>query len=289
MRRTNRASSRPCSCLAADLRHASRNVFLFAALSAPHDYRDRSAFRGAEYPFPHAQECLGRHAVSDAPGDSHIRALSLQLLFAGGTAFLRKMFSPGESHVIIVIAVIFAISVATTEWVMKNAYEWRYWTVPVVLIFLVLASFVADSMYLLLQQATASSVAASAIAVLLFAAAIVRIFGLPSVEQARASIDAVSRVHYAKIEQLGCTHMIGDYWIAWSSVFYNRSHDIQPPLWAVSLRSEPTEHLWSTIPPAERRYCGVCGDRMNNYYEIVFKLSPLRHTGQADNLCVFQK
>jgi hypothetical protein len=204
-------------------------------------------------------------------------------------ASLRRMFWPGEAHVITAIAVSFAIAVASTEWVMKNAYEWRYWTVPVVLIFLVLASFVADSIYLLLQGATASSVAAAAIAVLLFAAAIIRIFGLPSVERALASIDAVSGVHYAKIERLGCTHMIGDYWIAWSSVFYNRSHDIQPPLWAVSLRSETTEHLWSRIPPAERRYCGVCGDRMNNYYEIVFKLAPLRHTGQADNLCVFQK
>jgi hypothetical protein len=205
------------------------------------------------------------------------------------SAFRKRLFSPGEAQLIIVIALVFAILVATTEWVMKNAYEWRYWTVPIALIFLVVASFVADSICLLLHEATGSSAAAMVIAVLLFAIAIVRIFGVPSLELARTTINSVSGLHYAKIEQLRCTHMIGNYWVAWSSVFYNRSHNIQPPLWAVSLRSETTEHLWSKIPPRERRYCGVCGDPMNNYYEIVFKLAPLRHTETAGDLCLFQK
>jgi hypothetical protein len=204
-------------------------------------------------------------------------------------AFVRKLISPGEAHVIISIAIGFASGVAATEWVMKNAYEWRYWTIPAILIFLVIASFLADSIYQFLTEATASTAAVIAVVLLLFAASIVRVFGVPSVELARDSIDSVSRVHYAKIEQLKCTHVIGDYWIAWSSVFYNRSHNIQPPLWAVSLRSEATQDLWSRIAPVERRYCGVCGDQMNNYYEIVFKLAPLRHTGQSDNLCLFQK
>ena len=203
--------------------------------------------------------------------------------------FVRKLLSPGEAHVIIFIAIAFAIAVASTEWVMKNAYEWRYLTIPLALTFLVIASFLADSIYQLLSQATASTAAATGLALLLFAVGIIRVFGMPSAELARASIDSVSRAHYAKIDRLKCTHVIGDYWVAWSSVFYNRSHNIQPPLWAVSLRSEVTEDLWSRIPAVERRYCGVCGDRMNNYYEIVFNLAPLRHTGQTDNLCLFQK
>jgi hypothetical protein len=211
--------------------------------------------------------------------------------------FARKSFSPGEAHVIIGVALVFAISVAATEWVMKNAYEWRYWTVPIALVFLVVASFVADSIYLQLLRATKAIPAsglgggatATAVAVLFFAAGTIRAFGVPSIELARESIDAVSRVHYAKVEQLRCTHMIGDYWVAWSSVFYNRSRSIEPPLWAISLRSEATEDLWSQVPPNQRRYCGVCGDRMNNYYEIVFQLAPLRHTGQAGDLCLFEK
>jgi hypothetical protein len=213
-------------------------------------------------------------------------------LFAAGVRwrkrFARKLFRPGEAHVIIGIALAFAIAVATTEWVMKNAYEWRYWTVPIALMFLVMASFVADSMYLLLQE-IASGTTATTIAMLVLVAGIIHAFGLPSLTRTRAGVDSVSGAHYGKVEQLRCTHMIGDYWVAWSSVFYNRSHDIRPPLWAVSLRSEATEHLWSKIPPEERRYCGVCGDPMNNYYVIVFKLGQLRHTGQADNLCLFQK
>ena len=161
--------------------------------------------------------------------------------------------------------------------------------VVIALVFLVIASYTADSAYLVVHRVTGSAPATVLLILLVFAASILRGFGVPSPGGARASIDSVSRTHYDNVERLGCTHMLGDYWVAWSSVFFNRSRNIEPPLWAVSLRSEPTEYLWSKAPPAERRYCGVCGDQMNNYYIIVFKLGALRHTGQAENLCLFQQ
>jgi hypothetical protein len=204
-------------------------------------------------------------------------------------AFLRNLLSFGESQAIIGIALGFALAVASTEWVIRNFYEWRYWTVPIALIFLVIASYAADSVYLLLQYLTGSAPATILAVALVFVAGIVHEFGLPSLAFARAGIESVSGAHYDKVESLGCTHMLGDYWVAWSSVFFNRSRNIDPPLWAVSLRSEATESLWSKTPPTERRYCGVCGDTMNNYYIIVFKLGALRHTGQADHLCRFQQ
>ena len=193
-----------------------------------------------------------------------------------------------EAGILVGIAVVFAIAVGSTEWVIRNYYEWRYWTVPMALIFLIAASCIADSTYVWLERLTGSPQRAALIAMLVLAAATVRVFGVPSLSAARAGIDSVSRAHYANVERLGCTHMLGDYWVAWSSVFFNRSQKIQPPLWAISLRSEVTEDLWSKAPATARRYCGVCGDPMNNYYIIVFRLGALRHTGQADNLCLFE-
>jgi hypothetical protein len=203
-------------------------------------------------------------------------------------AFLRKLFTFGEAQAFVAVALAFALAVASTEWVVRNLYEWRYWTVPIALIFLVIASFIADSVFGLLQRATASTGIAAFLCLLAIGGAVVKGFSLPSLSLARTGIDYVSRVDYEKVKRLQCTHMLGDYWVAWSSVFYNRSHNIQPPLWAVSLRSQATEDLWSKTPPGERRYCGICGDRMNNYYQITFKLGPLRHTDQVDNLCLFQ-
>jgi hypothetical protein len=201
----------------------------------------------------------------------------------------RKLLGAHEAQGIIAIAVAFAAAIASTEWVVLNLYEWRYWTVPMVLIFLVVASFLADSAFGLLEYISGSTSVTAALLVLAMGAVVIRVFGVPSISTARQDLEAVSRANYDKVRSLNCTHMIGDYWVAWSSVFYNRSRNIQPPLWAVSLRSEETQDLWSRIPPAERRYCGICGDRMNNYYEIIFKLAPLRHTDQSGNLCLYQK
>jgi hypothetical protein len=202
--------------------------------------------------------------------------------------FLRNMLTFGGAQIILLLCLGFAIAIASSEWVIRNLYEWRYWTIPVAFVFLIGAAFLAGCVYDLLRRITDSEWVTASLCVLLFVAAVVKAFGIPSVEHARTGIERVSSADYAKVKQLGCTHMLGDYWIAWSSVFYNRSHRIQPPLWAVSLRSEETQDLWSATPPGERNYCGVCGDIMNNYYQIVFKLGPLRHTDTAGNLCLFQ-
>jgi hypothetical protein len=201
----------------------------------------------------------------------------------------RKWWAVNDGRVMIALSIAFAVSVASTDWVIRNLYEWRYWTVPVALIFLTIASVVADRIYVWLHRLVGSTAISATVSLLVFAASIIQVFGLPSPRAARASLESASGADYDKVVRLNCTHMIGNYWIAWSSVFHNRSRRIQPPLWAVSLRSEATEDLWSRIPPGERRYCGVCGDTMNNYYEIVFKLGPLRHTDQADSICLYQK
>jgi hypothetical protein len=201
---------------------------------------------------------------------------------------LKNLVSFGDGQVIIALAVCFAAAIASTEWVIRNLYEWRYWTIAVVLLFLVVASFLADSLFEAIRRAMRSETRAVPIAVLLFCLTIGYSFGAPSIPGVWRSLDRVSSPDYENIRRLRCTHMVGDYWVAWRSVFYNRVHKIEPPLWAVTLRSEATEPQWSKIPREERRYCGVCGDFMNNYYNIVFNLGPLKHTDQAGNLCLFQ-
>jgi hypothetical protein len=193
-----------------------------------------------------------------------------------------------EAFIIILLAICFAGAIATSEWVTRNQYEWRYWTVPIMLVLLSIASLVADAVFGGLEALFRSEIIASAFCGVLLVAATLLAFGWPSVSKARAGIDIVSGRYYDKVKQLRCTHMLGDYWVAWSSVFYNRSHRIQPPLWAISLRSGETAGMWSKTPLPERRYCGICGDYMNNYYIIVNKLGDLRHTSQTGDLCLYQ-
>lgn len=49
-----------------------------------------------------------------------------------------------------------------------------------------------------------------------------------------------------QITEAGCTHMAGDYWIVWPTVFLANAAktDGSDPIWALSHRSTPTMNLW---------------------------------------------
>jgi hypothetical protein len=161
---------------------------------------------------------------------------------------------------------------------MRNEYDWRYWTTPVFLILLLFASIVAEAVC----ERVPTVLCAAALVIGALAA-----FGVPSVARATAAINEVGSRQYDKIVNLRCTHFIGNYWYAWASVFYNRAHAIEPKLWAVTMRSDITRDEWDQMPPARRRYCGMCGDPSINYYELVFKLGPLKHIAADRDMCLY--
>jgi hypothetical protein len=158
-----------------------------------------------------------------------------------------------DAGVFLLAAAALASAVAVSDWPMHNKFEPRYWTTPVLLLLLVLTSLTGRVLFGILGQLTASSRLAVALAALLLTGASVRAFGLPDPWTARETLLTKPAFWGAHALTLGCTHMIGEYEVAWMSVFYGRS--MGQDLWAAVPRGEITRDLWDRVPPRERRFC----------------------------------
>lgn len=189
---------------------------------------------------------------------------------------------------VLLIAVGFAMATAGTEWVIYNNYEWRYWLIPVVLIFLVCSAPVIDRAAGMLAKWMGSPSAAGLLGAAVLTVFAIKAFGLPSLSMPTAKLDEVSGKYYAQLQQLGCTHAIGNYWMSWSAVYYNRRHSANLKLWAIALRATDLKDQWSKTPPEQRTYCGLCADWEIEEFRKVYGLPPLRQTGSAGEMCRFR-
>jgi len=68
-------------------------------------------------------------------------------------------------------------------------------------------------------------------------------FGLPSVNNVRRSLERRLAPIYSPVAETGCTHVTGDYYRVWDSVFYSRLIK-GPELWGITGRSRVIEDKW---------------------------------------------
>jgi hypothetical protein len=209
---------------------------------------------------------------------------------AAALAFLNR---PRAAHprssmqlVIAAPAVGMGIGVAMLEWVKTSSYEPRYWTTPVALLLIILAGAVAARIMNSGARSMGSSARACVGGSVVLLILVTLAFGRPSVAAARARLDRFTAPDAQEAKALGCTHMLGDYWTIWRTVFHDRVHDPDTPLHAVGFRAEAVRDIWNGVPEKSRVYCGKCSDPLVDRYRNHFGLPPLEASAQAGSLCV---
>jgi hypothetical protein len=191
-------------------------------------------------------------------------------------------------HALLIGAVCQIGATAASEWVARNGFDARYIAGPV---FVVLASAVLS-----LVKPAAGALervsgrpAAVLVACLLSVVIATRIFGVPSAGAALAHIDRATSDVPPPPDQLSCTHIIGNYWYVWETVFHDRLRTGQQRIWGVTHRADVTRDAWTSMPVARRRYCGLCSDSQIEYMRAVEHVGPLQKTSESSDICVFRE
>lgn len=210
-------------------------------------------------------------------------ALIAAAAWRGGV--IAAMRSARAPWAVLAAGALYALMIAVTDWPARNLYEARYWTMPVAMLIVVASAGLLGILYDALARRN------EAIASTLFPLALIATtlngFGIPSVTRATAALESRTASAAALIDRFGCTHMVGNYALAWPAVFHSRMHHRQPGLWAITPRSEVTMDLWSKMPESERRYCGLCGDPINPLIVRHFALPDLQEAARDRGVCLF--
>ncbi|MGE0525955.1 MAG: hypothetical protein AB7G93_16535 [Bdellovibrionales bacterium] len=78
-------------------------------------------------------------------------------------------------------------------------------------------------------------------------------FGPPSPTRVQQALEKRFQPVYAQIPS-SCTHLAGDYYRVWDSVFYSRISG-RPPLWGITYRADVVRDLWSLERFRKPRVC----------------------------------
>lgn len=133
----------------------------------------------------------------------------------------------------------------TTYWAQVNKWSMRYVSVELLALGLLAPAVL---LALLLEGRPARwHRAANVLALLLLVPALAWTYGTPSVARARASIDELSGDSEAVLAA-GVDHVLGGYWRTWPTVFradvLRWERGDRRPVWAIALRSGPTDPIW---------------------------------------------
>lgn len=147
----------------------------------------------------------------------------------------------------LVVAVMYCAVMGLNQHVANNNYDPRYALPAVVLV----GCGGIGVFYTALSNAhpVFSSRWMGVVSAAIFVVTAITVFGAPSVAAVRQRVDAQCGKHTTRILKAGATHLIGDYWVVWPSVFhanmvlYERGSDQQ--LWGITGRCEATADLWN--------------------------------------------
>lgn len=133
----------------------------------------------------------------------------------------------------------------TTYWAQVNKWSLRYVSVELLTLGMLAPAVL---LALLLEGRPARwQRAANVLALLLLIPALAWTYGMPSVARARASIDELSGDSEAVLAS-GADHVLGGYWRTWPTVFradvLRWERGDPRPVWAIALRSGPTDPIW---------------------------------------------
>lgn len=135
--------------------------------------------------------------------------------------------------------------VGTSLWARANGWSIRYVTLELLALGMLAPAL---ALVLLLEgRPERWHRTANALALLALLPVLALRYGAPSVDRARAALDAFG-AGTEEILASGCTHLLGGYWRTWPAAFHANmvrwEQGETAPVWAVTLRAGPTERFW---------------------------------------------
>ena len=164
---------------------------------------------------------------------------------------------------------LYFLFLGTRNWMVINAYNPRY-SLPSIIL-LQAALVIVGVAPLAAALPTRGRKGLSFLAASLLLLAPLYHFGFPSIAHVRADLDRHLGTCTKDILNAGCTHVAGDYWKVWSSVFHANltlyEQGEKRTVWGLSNRSGPTVCLWQGMPWDDMRVAiAEAADLERDYY-----------------------
>jgi hypothetical protein len=104
--------------------------------------------------------------------------------------------------------------------------------------------------------------------------------GRPGVGVVRAALQESIGKYTPEVLSSGCTHVAGDFWHVWPTMFYANMllADRGEParVWGLAFRCQPSAELWARVPLADTRIAEIIGDEPHTANTLaVYRLPPL--------------
>ena len=212
---------------------------LFSQLSI---YRRATSFAAADLSdWPLAWRTLAERSVD---------YLSLPLVLAAvglltAALLLRRRLAVGAGLGLLAAGLGELIVIGTTYWAQHNGWSIRYVAVELLAVGMLAPALAL--IFLLEERPERWHRAANALGLAALLLVTALRYGQPSVATARAALDTFGG-STDEILASGTTHLLGDYFRTWPAAFHANvvrwERGETAPVWVISLRSGPTEHLW---------------------------------------------
>ncbi len=116
-------------------------------------------------------------------------------------------------------------------------------------------------------------------------------YGRVGEQVVRKALDDRAGKFTAETLDARCTHVIGDYWRVWPTVFHANlrlaDQGSSRVVWGITQRSRPTMRCWSRVPESDTRIASILGDEGNAWaFAEHYRLPPLVELGRGQRIRV---
>ena len=182
-----------------------------------------------------------------------------------------------EAAALVATAVLVALFMGTRHWIKINKYEPRYLIPSAMLVQAALVIVIVEPLRGRLANAAGRRLPVLVAGILFLG--VVWAYGFPSPRRVRTDLDRLGALT-PDVLAAGCTHIAGDYWTVWTTVFhvnltlYERGESRS--VWGLTFRGQPTSEIWRNMPREERCVCIPVNDPFGDNWLLAFGLSRFR-------------
>ncbi|MBN1960236.1 MAG: hypothetical protein JW841_04760 [Deltaproteobacteria bacterium] len=185
-----------------------------------------------------------------------------------------------------ITALVFYLFISSLRWLKSNMYASRY-AIPSVILILVASAIQITDTFLLWFNSNKNKIFTIIFTIGLLFCLAYR-FGPPSMSTARTQFDNTFGKNSANIINVGCTHLIGNYYEVWPAVLHSNmlryEHSNNSRIWGITARSVVNESLWRNTPFKDWTICQLGDDSEREKYINAYHLPKMREVKRVENL-----